>query len=358
MKRTIVCFVLLFLAACGGILDPERAATEKLLGVKVKDLPSMTEFDEADPNAPTFKAMLSFQGETGGGFESALQPRSSVYATAPDGSLWEAYCGKAGAKPVDFPELNFNSGPTAPPTIVEPYKGFDSTPANTRQNYDTHHGYSFNPLDIFIGRSENGRLATSLFFRDVGSHTTAPHHMAIDRSGNVNLVVADVNISDDNSLDLYWMVGSMYTGKWTSAHLIDHRGFTSISKVWNGAYHDKVHLVWSWDSGQNKSPDMGIYHIEKDPSGFSRKVRIFKGEVFSMSAAIDLDSGRLLVAFTNNDDAYAISKEEGGSWSRPTPMKNPKFRNAEVTLLPGPSGSFDLKVNDMNTVATWRIQPE
>jgi hypothetical protein len=154
------------------------------------------------------------------------------------------------------------------------------------------------------------------------------------------------------------MVGSMYTGKWTSAHLIDHRGFTSISKVWNGAYHDKVHLVWSWDSGQNKSPDMGIYHIEKDPSGFSRKVRIFKGEVFSMSAAIDLDSGRLLVAFTNNDDAYAISKEEGGSWSRPTPMKNPKFRNAEVTLLPGPSGSFDLKVNDMNTVATWRIQPE
>jgi hypothetical protein len=39
-------------------------------------------------------------------------------------------------------------------------------------------------------------------------------------------------------------------------------------------------------------------------------------------------------------------------------MKNPKFRNAEVTLFPGPSGSFDLKVNDMNTVATWHIQPD
>jgi len=365
MKAIIVCCFVVLFAACGSVVgpanvifNPERAATEKLLGVKVNDLPAMKEFDESDPNSPTFKATILLQGSSQADFDPDLGMRSSVYATASDGSVWEAYCGKPGPKQVQFPELGLSSSPAPPPEIVEPYEDFKSTPGNTRQSYDTHLGYAFNPLDIFVGKTKNGRLATTLFFRDVGSHTTAPHHMAIDQSDNIHLVVADVNISDNNSLDLYWVVGSVNGSKWTSAYEIDRRGFTSIAKVWNGAYHDTVHVLWSWDTGQNKSPEMGLYHIEKSLSGFSKKVRIFKGDVWSMSAAIDLKSGRILVAITNNEDCYLISKNPGEKWTRPTPMNKPEFRNAYIQLLPGDSDNFVLSVNNMNSVATWSIQPD
>jgi len=97
MKRVALCILLAFLVACGGKLDPrrvfnpERAATEKYLGVKVTDLPDLEAFDETDPNPPTFKADLRLVGEKDGGLDAFLKPRTSVYATAPDGSLWEAY---------------------------------------------------------------------------------------------------------------------------------------------------------------------------------------------------------------------------------------------------------------------------
>lgn len=51
------------------------------------------------------------------------------------------------------------------------------------------------PEDVYIGRREAGRIKPTLFFRDVGSHTTAPHYLAIDNRGMVHLAVADVNIS-------------------------------------------------------------------------------------------------------------------------------------------------------------------
>ena len=362
MKIIIACVVLFLFAACGrevnpvkGTLGKERAATEKLLGVEVKDLPDMNVFVDSDPNAPTYMGLMRYQGSAPIDLDPDLGSRPSVYATAPDGSLWEAYCGKPGPKPAGFSSASQDSDTTASTEIVEPYKDFKSTPENARQSYDTHHGYSYNPSDIFVGKSENGRLATTLFFRDVGSHNTAPHHIAIDQSGNVHLAVADVNISNDNDLDLYWVIGSTDSGKWTSAYKVDHRGFTSVANVWNGAYHDKVHLLWSWDSGETKLPEIGLYHIEKDPSGFSRKVRIFKGDVMSMSAAIDLSSGRILVIVTNNEGGFLISKEEGKNWTRPA--KSPSFRNAYVQLSPGESGYFILTVNDMNSITTWSIEP-
>src|SRR5215203_599048 len=179
MKKIFVLCVLALAAACGD-LDSERARTEKLLGVKVKDLPADAEFVEADSNAPIFKAYIRLKGDSAVEFDPSLGQRSSVYATAPDGTVWEAYCGKAGSLPVVSPEMDFRPNQLTLKTFVEPYKGFESTPANTRQNYGTHHGYSFSPLDVFIGRNEAGKLSTKLFFRDVGSHTTAPHHMAID----------------------------------------------------------------------------------------------------------------------------------------------------------------------------------
>jgi len=61
---------------------------------------------------------------------------------------------------------------------------------------------------------------------DVGSYDTAPHHLAIDKKGMVHLIVADVNIFQDNRLDLYWAIGDPATGKWTAAWLLDRRGFT------------------------------------------------------------------------------------------------------------------------------------
>jgi len=358
-KLTIV-FLVAIIAACS-TADSERARTEKLLGVKVRDLSTpqaFGDFDDVSNNAPIFNVAAEFVSDVKADEDPISAERSSVYATGPDGTVWEAYCGKAGAAPVVPPDVDFRPDRLTRPTYVESYNGFDSTPENTRQNYDTHHGYSFSPLDIYIGKRENGRLATKLFFRDVGSHTTAPHYMAVDSSGDVHLAVADVNTSENNNLDLYWVDGSPLSGKWSAAWLIDHRGFTSIAQVWNGAWGERVHLLWSWDSGEEKSPAIGLFHIEKDASGFSRKIRIIPRNVSDWSAAIDPNSGRVLVAYSTEDGIFMISKNEDGIWTRPSSIDQPGLRNAHLHLEPTSNGNFALNVSNNSTVSTWTVHPD
>jgi hypothetical protein len=95
----------------------------------------------------------------------------------------------------------------------------------------------------------------------------------------VHLAVADVNLSQNNRLDLYWIIGDPKMGKWNSACLVDRRGFTSWSHPWSAAWSDKVHLIWDGcDVSINKrAPGMGAFHVERTANGFGRKTRIFEG---------------------------------------------------------------------------------
>lgn len=357
MKKGLVCFALVAVS-CTYSLRSEKSRTESFLGVEVNDFPKTQKMpDEVDQNAPVFyftAVRQTFSGETPKAWH---EPKSSVYAKAPDGSIWEAYCGYAGESPKYDPKVNTRADALTRPTFVDSYNGFVSSPYNTRQNYEGHLGYAFNPYDIFIGKREEGRLNTKLFFRDVGSHATAPHHIAIDNSYNVHLVIADVNISDDNHLDLYWVIGSPVTGKWTSAWLIDQRGFTSISHPWNGAWGEKVHLLWSWDTGEHQDPAMGLYHVERTNAGFSRVTRIATGRNDGWSAAVDPKSGRLLVGVSTDDGVYLISKEDGSLWSRQTPFPAKFDYRPYLLIEPGGDGSFLVKLG-FDDFLEWRLVPQ
>ncbi len=372
MKTIILLFSIALLLACGASskskklpasLSPELEKTSKMLGVEVQALPNdqgLDEFDDIDQGAPEFESSLKAGVVKEQDFmESMMFERSSVFATGPDGTKWEAYCGQAGEIPTVPAEIDFGQKQSDTPRTVVPFRGFISTPENTRQDYDTHHGYSYNPKDVFIGRREEGRLWTSLFFRDVGSHTTAPHYFAMDEAGDAHLAVADVNISDDNSLDLYLMSGSPELEKWDSAYLVDHRAFTSVAQVWIGEWKKDLHLLWSWHSGERKTPGAGLFYVEKTGSRFGRKTRLYSGEVLEWSSAVDPQSGLILVVFAGHDGIYLVAKEAGGEWARPTRVQGVRWvEGGKLQLASGSSASFALTVNDFESSATWTIVPE
>jgi hypothetical protein len=326
----------------------EASQTQKLLGVPVKEFPppqGLSGLDELPASAPTFKFTVTERPLSGAPPRAWYELRRKVEARAPDGTLYEAY-----------------SGYDDPKEIV-PGDRPASTPSNTRQRYGTHHGYAFNPQDDFIGRRESGRLKPTLFFRDVGSHTTAPHYLAIDGKGQAHLAVADVNIFQDNRLDLYWMVGDLASGKWAEAWLIDRRGFTSWSHPWVGAWGDKVHLLWMWSdvSVHKDAPGMGIFHVERSPGGFSRKVRVVPGVVKDFDAAIDPQSGRLLIVFSKevdgkDDGVYVVSGSEGGSWTRPARLHYQIGKGDDASIEATGGGAFIIRTGAQDT-REWVLTP-
>src|SRR5215203_3954311 len=208
MLTKVSCFTgvvfALTLFACGGVASdttesasPSQDATpdsyevrqtEKLLGVSLQTLPGPSRFDELPPNRPVVQFTVKEQPVSGPTPAPYYEPRPIVRTKAPDGSVYEALCTSNTANVIRGPQQR-------------------STADNTRQMYGTHHGYAYTPHDIYIGKRVAGRLNTALFFPDVGSHTTAPHHLAIDNRGLAHLIVADVNIFQDNRLDLYWVIG-------------------------------------------------------------------------------------------------------------------------------------------------------
>jgi hypothetical protein len=198
-----------------------------------------------------------------------------------------------------------------------------------------------------------------LFFRDVGSHTTAPHHLAIDESGDAHLVIADVNISDGNSLDLYWFTGSLVTGEWKSAWLIDNRGFTSSSHPWNGAWQDRVHLLWHWDTGESQDSAMGLYHVEKTASGFSAKTRIVSGSTYGWSAALSPETGELVVVVPVEGGALVMSKANDKPWTRPTRFPTTFSYRPNTSVEPAPNGRFTVKLGfSDDDFRQWVLTPE
>ena len=304
----------------------EAQQTPKLLGVAVQTFPrpqGLNGYDDLPPNRSPLRFRLTERSPTLPPPQEPYETRSIVKAHAPDGSIYEAIS-------------------TRDEEQLTPNHGFVSTYENRRQMYGTHHDYEFSPENVYIGRRVNGLLKPLLFFRDIGSHDTAPHHFAVDNKGMVHLAVADVNIFQENRLDLYAVIGDPATGKWTSAWLIDRRGFTSSSRPWTAAWADKVNLLWHWcDESYNKNdPGMGIFHLQWTPSGWGRKVRVVKGVPRAWEAALDPRSGRVLVVYSNARGVYVTSRPEGGSWTRSTLLSPGLKGGVSVSVTAAHDGTF------------------
>jgi hypothetical protein len=222
------------------------------------------------------------------------------------------------------------------------------------------------PQDVYIGKRERGLINATLFFRDVGSHTTAPHALAVDNQEMVHRAVADVNISQGNRLDMYWVTGDPKVGKWTSAWLIDRRGFTSSSQPWSGAWTDKVHLIWDWcDLSYNKTaPGMGAYHVEWSPKGFGRKTRIFTSPVSQVEAAVDPESGLLVIVLAKHDGGvYVLSRSADGKWRRPSLLHPTLTAHNDVSITALGRNSFVIRTDsswiggDSAKTKGWLLRP-
>jgi len=307
----------------------EVRQTEKLLGVKLQNFPDpqgVECFDPLPANAPTSQFTVKQLSIRPAPVNPEYGSRSFVKAKAPDGSIYEGY-----------------SGHEVQQVIAG--RPFASNSQNTRQMYETHHGYGFNPQDVYIGKRVDGRIRPELFFRDVGSHSEAPFHFAVDSRGMVHLIIADVNISQNNELDLYWVIGDPRSGKWTAAWLIDHRGFTFASQPWSAAWGDKVNVLWHWDApGKNRkhARDVGIFYVQWSPAGFGRKERVIEETPSSWDAAIDPRSGRVFLIYSTNTGVWVTSRPEGGSWMRPSRVPD-ENENSSVFCSSTGDGGFIIK---------------
>src|SRR5262249_7228737 len=129
--------VLLFVGCAGDWLKSdsvfEATQTKKLLGVEVQDFPppqGPIGFDDLPADAHEFKFTVTEQLLSGAKPKRSYEPRQSVTARAPDGSIYEAYCG------YDNPKK------------IVPGHRFVSTLANRRNRY----GGPNYPLDVYIGK--------------------------------------------------------------------------------------------------------------------------------------------------------------------------------------------------------------
>jgi hypothetical protein len=313
----------------------EEARTTELLGVPLQKFPApqgLNGMDEIPASARPFVFTLKPHPVSGPAPRVYFEERKIVKATAPDGSAYEAYCGKDDDDTYE----------------VAPDRRFTSTFQNRRQWYENHLGYGYLPQNVYIGKREAGRIKPALFFRDVGSHTTAPHSMAIDNRGMAHLAVADVNISQGNRLDLYWTIGDPNRGKWNAAWLIDRRGFTSWSYPWSGAWSDKVHLLWDWCdvSYYKNAPGMGVYHVEWSAKGFGAKTRIFTGPVREFDAAIDPQSGLLVIVLAKDrGGVYVLSRSAEGRWTRPSLLHRSLTGLVDISIAAAANGTFVIRAN-------------
>lgn len=319
----------------------ELRQTEKLLGVPLQNFSEPqgpTKFDELPAGRPALQFTIKEQPVSGPTPQASYETRSLVKAKAPDDSIYEAVF-------------------TRDPSEVILGSHSPSTAERTRQMYGTHHGYGYTPEDVYIGKRVGGRIKTALHFPDIGSHDTAPHHFAIDNKGMVHLIVADVNIFQDNRLDLYWVIGDPSTGKWTAAWLVDRRGFTSSSHPWSEAWSDKVNLLWHWEKqGLEESPGNGIFYVQWQPGGFGKKVRIVKGRAWKWDAAVDPKSGRVVLVYSDEGGVYVTSKAEGGTWTTPTTLHKSLTSRHYVSATSVNDGTFIIRTTYEDS-HEWLVKP-
>ena len=329
-----ICLAATIFVPCQTAASIELKQTEKLLGVKVKEISPgqrISNFGEIDSKGEVLKFALEKRPLTGPTPPPSYEVRKFVRARAPNGTVYHGFSGR------------FNEGK------VSRGAGETSSNRNTRQAYASHHGYGYNPSDVFIGRRVHGKIKTSLFFRDVGSHETYPYHFTVDSRGNVHLIVSDVNITDNNELNVYSVIGNPKTGKWIDAVMLDRRGFTSWSRPWSGSWGQTVHLLWSWGDAtyDKENPSMGLFYVDWTPSGYGPKVRLIRGLVETYDAAVDPRTGELLIVAAVGNKVYLVSRTRDGIWRRPAelPPEIPTEYGVDVSVHPERAGRFVIRTS-------------
>ena len=335
LAAMFVCCAAIASAPCQNSLSSEVSARSRFLGVTVGEFPppqGLSGYDDIPAASAALRFISASRALTGPTPLPSYEPRQFVTAGAPDGTIYEGYSGR------------FGDGEVLP--------GVESSSSNqnTLQHYDTHFGYGYNPSDVFIGKREGGKIRTSLFFRDVGSHDTAPYFFTIDSSGLVHLIVSDVNISDNNELNVYSVIGDPKSGKWTNAVMLDRRGFTSWSRPWSGVSGESVHLLWDWGDAtyDKKNPNMGLFYVNWTSTGYGRKVRVIKGLIESYAAAADPKTGLLFVAASVGNKVYVAARTRDGKWSRPVelrPLKPTPYRSDVSVEAAKRGGGFIVRMS-------------
>ena len=307
----------------------ELTELDRALGVHVENLcnsPELAGFTDIPADSPEFSFAAKLQTVTGPGPRQHFDRRESVKARSPEGGYYVAYCG------------------SNPNENVVAHTNFVSNLANRRHRFG---GTAYYPHDIFIGRQNKaGQIDPCLFFRDVGFENTAPHGIGIDSSNRCHLMVADIDIFQDNRLMLYWVVGDPSTGKWLSASLIDRHGFTSWAHPWTGAWKDQVHLSWNWCDITRGDilQESGIYHVLCHSGRLGSKIRVAKGVVSNWDAAVQPSSGRLVYVFSQNLGVYLVSCTAQGTWTRKALLTSSLIENVPVSICPGERDTYLVRV--------------
>jgi hypothetical protein len=323
----------------------ESAETARVLGIKVtgfEGAQGVSTFQEIDPTWQALKLTTRSRPLTGPTPLPNYEQRKSIQAKAPDGTIYYGLAGR------------FGEG------RVLPGPGGDSTNQNPRQMYATHLGYGFNPADVFIGKFQNNKIKTALFFRDIGSHETAPFHFTIDSKGNVHLIVADVNISANNELNVFSLTGDPRTGKWTDAVLLDRRGFTSSSHPWSATSGETIHLMWNWGDATYDvmNPGMGLFYIDWANGKYGQKLRVISGLIETYSAAVDSKTGKLLVVARVGEIVYVTLRAADGTWRKAIEL-SPKIASLlyDLSVHAAGDGSFIVRGSGSGRLE-WVLRPQ
>lgn len=173
------------------------------------------------------------------------------------------------------------------------------------------------------------------------------HFIAVDSKGQVHLIVSDMNISDDNELNVYSLIGDPKSGKWTDAVMLDRRGFTSSSHRWAGAWRDKVFLLWNWGDATyyKDNENMGLFFVEWGPSEYGRKVRAVAGYIEAYATAVDPVTGLLVIVASRDDGVFVVSRTSAGQWSKPAMLDPAHTERADVSITPGSTSTFIIRTD-------------
>jgi hypothetical protein len=317
-------------AALGGCANEEvfeKKQTEKMLGISVLDFPrpqGTTGLDTLPARAPQFSFTLTRQKPSGPKPRDWYESRPRVFAKAPDGSTFEAFCGRTSDKE------------------LQPGHRFVSTLGNRRHRYPNYLGHAYYPSDVVVGRRVKGKLKPLLFFRDVGSHNDSPHALAVDAKGRCHLMVADVFIEQENRLKLYWLIGNQAKGKWEKAWLVHRRPqFNYWVHPRCAAWGKSVHLVWAW-GGDNDTG--GIGYLQWTPKGFSKKLRLTDRLANNLDLAVDSDSGRLVLVFSKGKGVFVQSRSPQGKWTKPTRLSPRLKKEYAVSIQASGKGKFVIRL--------------
>lgn len=279
--------------------DYELAQTVKLLGVGVKPFPEpqgLVGFDEIQFTDDFFTTKTTERPPSGPDPPYSYHQRSTLRAAHPDGTIYAAHCGHSDD------------------SVIADLDEIGATERWMRRHVHPHNEHYW-PSDVFIGPLTETKLHPILVFRDVGSHITAPHQLAIDSRGKCHLMIADVFVMENNRLKLYWVIGDFEKKVWEDATLIEcERSFTGSAHVDSVRLGDSIHLIWNWQP--LKGPGR-LSYLKWTPAGFGRKTVVTRQVGDYSSMCVDPEHGLILLAYSKTDGVFFSLRTEEQSWTRP-----------------------------------------